>query len=125
MKFTNHHVLLHRNQFLKKNKKMNAFYQFITENLNLIYLVVFAIFLGFEIISKVPTVLHTPLMSGSNAISGVILIGAILLIRITPSQNYLTLTLAALGIIFGAINVVGGFAVTSRMLEMFNKKKRK
>lgn len=99
--------------------------QFISENLNMIYILTFAIFLGFEIISKVPTVLHTPLMSGSNAISGVILIGAILLIRITPSDNYLTLTLATFGIIFGAINVVGGFAVTSRMLEMFNKKKRK
>ena len=104
---------------------MTQITQFITENLNMIYILTFAVFLGFEIISKVPTVLHTPLMSGSNAISGVILIGAILLIRITPANNYITLALATFGIVFGAINVVGGFAVTSRMLEMFNKKKRK
>ena len=104
---------------------MTQITQFITENLNMIYILTFAVFLGFEIISKVPTVLHTPLMSGSNAISGVILIGAILLIRITPANNYMTLVLATFGIVFGAINVVGGFAVTSRMLEMFNKKKRK
>ena len=104
---------------------MTTITQFISENLNMIYILTFAVFLGFEIISKVPTVLHTPLMSGSNAISGVILIGAILLLRVTPSGNYVTLILASLGIIFGTINVVGGFAVTSRMLEMFNKKKRK
>ena len=99
--------------------------QFITDNLTMIYLLVFAIFLGFEIISKVPTVLHTPLMSGSNAISGVVLIGAILLIRQTPKDDYLTIFLAVAGIVLGTINVVGGFAVTSRMLEMFNKKKSK
>ncbi len=104
---------------------MSEITQFLSENLNMIYVLTFAIFLGFEIISKVPTVLHTPLMSGSNAISGVILIGAILLIRQTPSDNYITLGLATLGIVFGTINVVGGFAVTGRMLEMFNKKKRK
>lgn len=104
---------------------MTEIIQFISDNLNMIYILAFAIFLGFEIISKVPTVLHTPLMSGSNAISGLILIGAILLIRVTPSDNYITLTLATLGIIFGTINTFGGFAVTGRMLEMFNKKRKR
>ena len=104
---------------------MTDILQFITTNLNMIYIFAFAIFLGFEIISKVPSVLHTPLMSGSNAISGLILIGAILLIRVTPSDNYITLILATFGIIFGAINAFGGFAVTGRMLEMFNKKRNK
>ncbi|MEO9894512.1 NAD(P) transhydrogenase subunit alpha [Aurantibacter sp.] len=93
--------------------------------MEIIYLLTFAIFLGFEVISKIPTVLHTPLMSGSNAISGVVLIGAILLIRVTEPTNYLALILATLGIILGTINLVGGFAVTGRMLEMFNKKKNK
>lgn len=104
---------------------MNEFFSFIKENIEIIYLLTFAIFLGFEVISKIPTVLHTPLMSGSNAISGVVLIGAILLIRVTEPTNYFSLIMATLGIILGTINLVGGFAVTGRMLEMFNKKKKK
>ena len=103
---------------------MNDILQFITDNLNVIYLIAFAIFLGFEVISSIPTVLHTPLMSGSNAISGVVLIGAILLIRQTDPSNYFTLGMAVLGIILGTLNLVGGFTVTHRMLEMFNKKKK-
>lgn len=102
---------------------MTDILNFIQSNMILIYLIVFSIFLGFEVISKVPTVLHTPLMSGSNAISGVVLIGAILLIRKTPSNDYFALILCTFGIIFGAINVFGGFSVTQRMLEMFKKKK--
>ncbi len=94
------------------------------ENLLLIYLLAFTILLGFEVISKVPTVLHTPLMSGANAISGVVIIGAILLIRQAEPDDYLTLALGFLGVILGMINVAGGFAVTDRMLEMFKKKKR-
>jgi len=85
-------------------------------------MLVLAVFLGFELISKVPTVLHTPLMSGANAISGVVIIGAITLIRSTSSDNYLALTLGFVGIVLGTINVVGGHAVTNRMLEMFRKK---
>jgi len=104
---------------------MNEIIQFFNENMTMIYLVIFTIFLGFEIISKVPTVLHTPLMSGSNAISGVVLIGAILLMRTTPKDHTITMIIAVLGIILGTINVVGGFAVTARMLEMFNRKNRK
>ena len=104
--------------------KMNEIINFFEQNIEIIYLLTFAIFLGFEIISKIPTVLHTPLMSGSNAISGVVLIGAILVIRVTEPTNYFALIMATLGIILGTINLIGGLAVTSRMLEMFNKKKR-
>lgn len=97
---------------------------FFSENLLKIYILVFAIFLGFEIISKVPTVLHTPLMSGANAVSGVVIIGAILLIRQSQPDDYLSLILGFLGVALGMINVVGGFMVTNRMLEMFKKKKK-
>ena len=105
---------------------MDTFIQFFNnqENLLLIYLLLFTIILGFEVISKVPTVLHTPLMSGANAISGVVIIGAILLIRQAEPDDYLTLALGLLGVILGMINVMGGFSVTDRMLEMFKKKKR-
>ncbi len=102
---------------------MNELIQFIDANLILIYLLAFTILLGFEVISKVPTVLHTPLMSGANAVSGVIIIGAIILMRNAASDDYLTLSLGAIGIVLGMVNVVGGFAVTDRMLEMFKKKK--
>ncbi len=98
---------------------------FLQDNMTMIYVLAFAIFLGVEIISNVPTVLHTPLMSGANAISGVVIIGAILLIRQTPPDSYFLLTLGFLGIMLATVNVVGGFAVTNRMLEMFNKKKKK
>ena len=105
---------------------MESLYQFFDkeENLLLIYLLIFTIILGFEVISKVPTVLHTPLMSGANAISGVVIIGAILMIRQAEPDDYFTLSLGLLGVILGMINVVGGFAVTDRMLEMFKKKKK-
>jgi len=104
---------------------MTEIIAFFEENLDIIYLLTFAIFLGFEVISKIPTVLHTPLMSGSNAISGVVIIGAILVIRVTDPANYFALIMATCGIALGAINLVGGFAVTNRMLQMFNKKKGK
>lgn len=96
---------------------------FFNEHLLMIYLLLFTVLLGFEVISKVPTVLHTPLMSGANAVSGVVIIGAIILIRQSAPNDYLTLGLGTLGIVLGMINVVGGFAVTDRMLEMFKKKK--
>ncbi len=104
---------------------MEVFSQFFNDNIFLIYLLIFTIILGFELISKVPTVLHTPLMSGANAISGVVIIGAILLIRQSASDDYFSLSLGFVAIIFGMINVMGGFAVTDRMLEMFKKKKKK
>ncbi len=103
---------------------MESIYQFFASNLLLIYLLIFTIILGFEVISKVPTVLHTPLMSGANAISGVVIIGAIILIRQSEPDDYFTLGMGLLGVILGSVNVFGGFAVTDRMLEMFNKKKK-
>ena len=104
---------------------MENLLQFFNSNLIMIYLLIFTIILGFEIISKVPTILHTPLMSGANAISGVVIIGAILLIRSSAPDDYLTLGIGTVGIVLGMINVVGGFAVTDRMLDMFKKKKSK
>ena len=101
---------------------MEQFIAVFNENLFFIYLLIFTIILGFEVISKVPTILHTPLMSGANAISGVVLIGAILLIRTAGADEYLSLILGLLGIILGTINIVGGFKVTDRMLDMFKKK---
>ena len=101
---------------------MEAIISFIAENPMTLYMVVLAVYLGFELISKVPTVLHTPLMSGANAISGVVIIGAILLVRQSSPDDYLSLGLGFAGIILGTINVVGGHAVTNRMLEMFKKK---
>jgi NAD(P) transhydrogenase subunit alpha len=103
---------------------MDSIVQFVSSNIGMIYIVVFAIYLGMEVISNVPTVLHTPLMSGANAISGVVIIGAILLVRTTDSQNYLLLFIGSLGIALAMVNVVGGFAVTDRMLHMFQKKKK-
>ena len=81
---------------------------------------VLAIFVGFEIINKVPPLLHTPLMSGSNAISGITIVGAMLSIA-TPSP--LSTVLGFIAVVFATINVVGGFLVTHRMLEMFHHKK--
>ena len=80
---------------------------------------VLAIFVGFEVITKVPPLLHTPLMSGSNAISGITIVGAMLSVA-TPSPYSTALGFVA--IVFATINVVGGFLVTHRMLEMFKKK---
>lgn len=78
---------------------------------------VLAVFIGFEVISKVPTMLHTPLMSGTNAIHGIVLIGAILVAGSADSR--LEQALAFVAVVFGTINIVGGFLVTDRMLEMF------
>lgn len=88
----------------------------------LTFIFVLAIFLGFELISKVPSTLHTPLMSGSNAISGITLIGA--LAAMQSSHHGFTALLATLAVILATINVVGGYAVTDRMLYMFKKKDR-
>ena len=103
---------------------MDAIIHFVTSNIWMLYILTFAIVLGMEVISKVPTVLHTPLMSGANAISGVVVIGAIILIRNTSPDNYLMLFIGMLGIALATINVIGGFAVTNRMLQMFKKKKK-
>jgi NAD(P) transhydrogenase subunit alpha len=102
---------------------MNGLLEFISSNLQLIYILVLAIFIGLELIKNVPTVLHTPLMSGANALSGVVIMGAILVMLNTDPDNYLGLALGFIAVVLGMINVVGGFAVTDRMLHMFKKKK--
>jgi NAD(P) transhydrogenase subunit alpha len=90
-----------------------------------IFIIVLTIFLGFEVIANVPSVLHTPLMSGANAISGVIIIGGIILVgHADVTTLSLNLILGIFAVIFGTLNVVGGFVVTDRMLEMFKKKKK-
>ena len=97
----------------------------ITENQEYIYIVILMIFLGIEVIGRVPSVLHTPLMSGANAIHGVVIIGAIIVMGGAAKDNYLALGLGFLAVILGTLNVVGGFVVTDRMLEMFKSKKKK
>jgi NAD(P) transhydrogenase subunit alpha len=104
---------------------MEGIFSSVHDNIEFIYLLVFAVFLGMEVISKVPTVLHTPLMSGANAVSGVVIIGAILLIRQAEPDDFLILGMGFLGIALAMVNVAGGFSVTNRMLEMFNKRKKK
>ena len=94
-------------------------------NQQTILIVVLMIFVGIEIIGKVPSVLHTPLMSGANAIHGVVIIGAIIVMGKAESDNYLALILGFLAVILGTLNVIGGFVVTDRMLEMFKSKKGK
>src|SRR5437764_13001971 len=83
-------------------------------------ILVLAVFLGFEVISKVPTMLHTPLMSGTNAIHGVVIVGAILVAG--SDHGTLTTVVGTIAVAFGASNVVGGFLVTDRMLEMFRRR---
>ena len=103
---------------------MSELIQFISDNLQMIYIVILMIFVGVEVIGHVPAVLHTPLMSGANALSGVVIIGAILVMLDTDPHNILALALGFVAIVLGILNVVGGFVVTDRMLEMFKKKKK-
>jgi NAD(P) transhydrogenase subunit alpha len=98
--------------------------EWITANQQIIYIVILMIFVGIEVIGRVPSVLHTPLMSGANAIHGVVIIGAIIVMGKAETDNYLALILGFLAVIVGTLNVVGGFVVTDRMLEMFKKKKK-
>ena len=102
---------------------MENFLSFISTNQQIIYIVILMIFVGIEIIGRVPSVLHTPLMSGANAIHGVVVIGAIIIMGKAETNNYPALVLGFLAVILGTVNVVGGFVVTDRMLEMFKKKK--
>ena len=97
--------------------------KFIGDNMGMIYIVILSIFLGIEVISHVPSVLHTPLMSVANAIHGVVIIGAIFVMGHAEPDNYVIIVLGFLAVILGTLNVVGGFVVTDRMLEMFKKKK--
>jgi len=86
-----------------------------------VFIVILSIFLGIEVISNVPAILHTPLMSGANAIHGVVIIGAIIVLGHAGTTG--AKVLGFLAVILGTLNVVGGFVVTDRMLEMFKKKK--
>ncbi|MDB5208585.1 MAG: transhydrogenase subunit alpha [Flavisolibacter sp.] len=103
---------------------MESILNWISGNEQIIYIVILMVFVGIEIIGRVPSVLHTPLMSGANAIHGVVIIGAIIVMGKAESDNYLALILGFLAVILGTINVVGGFVVTDRMLEMFKSKKK-
>lgn len=103
---------------------MELILSWISSNEQMIYIVILMMFAGIEVIGKVPSVLHTPLMSGANAIHGVVIIGAIIVMGKAESDNYLALALGFLAVVLGTLNVVGGFVVTDRMLEMFKKKKK-
>jgi NAD(P) transhydrogenase subunit alpha len=102
---------------------MDEMLAFLSENINLIYFVILSIFVGVEVIGHVPTVIHTPLMSGANAIHGVVIVGAIYVMLHLQETDYLNLTIGFIAVLLGTLNVVGGFVVTDRMLEMFRKKK--
>jgi len=94
----------------------------MSNGLALLSIFVLSVFIGFEVVSKVSATLHTPLMSGANAIHGVILVGAILVAD--RSTSNLELTLSIIAVVLATVNMVGGFVVTDRMLEMFKGKKK-
>ncbi|MCU0422120.1 MAG: NAD(P) transhydrogenase subunit alpha [Bacteroidia bacterium] len=100
---------------------MEIVFNFIYANREIIYLLILMIFVGVELIGHVPSVLHTPLMSGANAIHGVVIIGSIIVMG--QAEHTGALVLGFLAVVLGTLNVVGGFVVTDRMLEMFKKKK--
>ncbi|MBM4151618.1 MAG: NAD(P) transhydrogenase subunit alpha [Ignavibacteria bacterium] len=102
---------------------MEQILQWFAEHQDMIYIVILMVFVGIEVIGRVPSVLHTPLMSGANAIHGVVIIGAIIVMGNADPEDITALILGFLAVILGTLNVVGGFVVTDRMLEMFNKKK--
>jgi NAD(P) transhydrogenase subunit alpha len=102
---------------------METILNFITEYQQTIYIVILMMFVGVEVIGRVPSVLHTPLMSGANAIHGVVIIGAIIVMGKADPGNIIAIVLGFLAVVLGTLNVVGGFVVTDRMLEMFKKKK--
>ncbi len=95
---------------------------FIAAHQDFIYLLILMIFVGVELISHVPSVLHTPLMSGANAIHGVVIIGSIIVMG--QAQDTLSLILGFIAVVLGTLNVVGGFVVTDRMLDMFKPRKK-
>ena len=102
---------------------MEQILEFIGSHKEILYFIILAVFVGVEVIGNVPSVLHTPLMSGANAIHGVVIVGAIMVMLHAEADDYLNLSLGFLAVILGTLNVVGGFVVTDRMLEMFKKKK--
>lgn len=102
---------------------MQSILEFFFIHKEAIFIIALSVFLGIEVISNVPAILHTPLMSGANALSGVVIIGAIIVMGHAQSTG--ALILGFIGVILGTLNVVGGFAVTDRMLDMFMKKPKK
>ena len=102
---------------------MENILSFFSENKEMIYFVILSIFVGVEVIGGVPSVLHTPLMSGANAIHGVVIVGAIYVMLNVDPTDMVSLALGSFAVLLGTLNVVGGFVVTDRMLEMFKKKK--
>lgn len=102
---------------------METVLNFFGENKEMIYFILLSVFVGVEVIGGVPTVLHTPLMSGANAIHGVVIVGAIYVMLNVDPNDTIALILGFLAVLLGTLNVVGGFVVTDRMLEMFKKKK--
>ena len=102
---------------------MNEIIDFFTQHKDMIFIVVLMVFVGVEVIGKVPAVLHTPLMSGANAIHGVVVVCAIIVMLNSEPKNYIAMGLGFIAVFLGTLNVVGGFVVTDRMLEMFKKKK--
>jgi len=102
---------------------METIFAFFGQHIELIYILILSVIVGVEVIGKVPSALHTPLMSGANAIHGVVIIGAIIVMGHADPNNYPALVIGFVAVILGTLNVVGGFVVTDRMLEMFKKKK--
>ncbi len=103
---------------------MASLLAFLAANIELVYVLILSVIVGIEVISKVPSVLHTPLMSGANAIHGVVLIGAIIVLGNASPSNTTAMVLGFLAVVLGTLNVVGGFVVTDRMLEMFAQRRR-
>ena len=102
---------------------MSEIINFIGSHKDIFYILFLMVLVGVEVIGKVPSVLHTPLMSGANAIHGVVIVGAIIVMLNSSPDNTLALVLGFLAVVLGTLNVVGGFVVTDRMLEMFKKKR--
>ena len=105
--------------------QINGLFSFLGDHIDMVYFIILSIFIGVEVIGNVPSVLHTPMMSGANAIHGVVILGAILVMLESSADNYLNLSLGFVAVVLGTLNVVGGFVVTDRMLEMFKKKAKK
>jgi len=101
---------------------MENILSFIGDNMDMIYFLILAVLLGVEVISKVPAILHTPLISGANAIHGVVIVGAIIVMLQASPDDYVAQAIGFTAVVMGTLNVVGGFVVTDRMLEMFKKK---
>jgi NAD(P) transhydrogenase subunit alpha len=101
---------------------MDSLVTFLGTHIEMVYVLILSIFVGIEVIAKVPSVLHTPLMSGANAIHGVVLIGAIIVLGNASPENVAAQILGFVAVVLGTLNVVGGFVVTDRMLEMFRNR---